>query len=172
MTRPSFAQPAALCTLVALLLTGPGAADAIDPRTALDALRFPNDTRARVEAGKFVEVALPTHSDRDLNVGIAFFVAKQSPAALARTVREEKRVLRADPNLIAFGDFDGEGTAADLVGLRLTPAQRKSFAHAAPGGTSTCPGTRSPPSTPPAATRTRSRTRSVRSCSRAIAPIP
>ena len=123
---------AALCSLVALL-TWPGTADAIDPSTALDALRFPSDTRARAEAGRFVEVALPTHSDRDLNVGIAFLIAKQSPAAVARTVREEKRVLRADPNLIAFGDFEGEGTAADLVGLRLTPAQRKAFAHAAPG---------------------------------------
>ena len=87
----------ALCALVALLLAGPGAAHAIKPKTALDALGFPGDTPTRVEAGRFVEVALPTRSDRDLNVGIAFLVAKQSPAALARTVREEKRVLRADP---------------------------------------------------------------------------
>jgi hypothetical protein len=129
----SLREPAAWWAFVALLLAAPGAADAVDPRTALDALRFPNDTRARAEAGQFVEVALPTHSDRDLNVGIAFLVAKQPPAALARTVREEKRVLRADPNLIAVGDFTGEGTAADLEGLRLTPAQRKTFGHAAPG---------------------------------------
>ncbi len=92
---------AALCALVGLLLAGPGAADAIDPKTALDALGFPGDTRTRVEAGEFVEVALPTRSDRDLNVGITFLVAKQAAAALARTVREEKRVLRADPTLIA-----------------------------------------------------------------------
>jgi hypothetical protein len=125
--------PASPWLLVALLLTAPGAADAIDPRTALDALRFPSDTLARVEAGQFVEVALPAQSARDINVGIAFLVATQSPAALARTVREEKRVLRADPNMIAFGDFEGEGTMADLEGLRLTPAQRKAFARAAPG---------------------------------------
>jgi hypothetical protein len=80
-----------------------------------------------------VEVALPTRSDRDLSVGIALLVTTHSPAALARTVREEKRVLKADPNLIAFGDFEGEGTGADLEGLRLTPAQRKGFAEAAPG---------------------------------------
>jgi hypothetical protein len=126
-------ESAASWVLVALLLSAPGAADAIDPGAALDALRFPSDTRARVEAGQFVEVPLPTHSDRDLNVGIAFLIAERSPAALARTVRAEKRVLRADPNVIAYGDFEGEGTAADLDGLRLTPAQRKSFAHAAPG---------------------------------------
>jgi hypothetical protein len=124
----------ALWALVALLLVGPGAAHAIDPKTALDALGFPGDTPTLVEAGRFVEVALPTRSDRDLNVGIAFLVAKQSPAALARTVREEKRVLRADPNTIAYGDFEGNGTAAELEGLRFTPAQLTAFAHAAPGG--------------------------------------
>jgi hypothetical protein len=119
--------------LVAPLLTAPGGAAAIDPRTALDALCCPSDTRARVEDGQVVEAALPTHSDRGLDVGIAFLVAKQSPAAFARSVREEKRVLRADPNLFAFGDFEGGGTVADLARQRLTPAQRKSFAHAAPG---------------------------------------
>src|SRR5512139_3017304 len=123
---------AALYALVALLLARPGAAHAIDPDTAFDALRFPGDTRGRVEAGQFVEVALPTRSDRDLNIGIAFVVPKQSPAALARTVREEKRVLHADPNVLAYGDFEGEGTVAELSGLKLTPAQLKAFAHAAP----------------------------------------
>jgi hypothetical protein len=132
MAEP-FRESAASWSFVALLLSAPGVAEAIDPGTALDALGFPSDTRARVEAGQFVEVSLPTQSDRELNVGIAFLVAQRSPAALARTVREEKRVLRADPNLIAFGDFEGGGTAADLEGLRLTPAQQKAFAHAAPG---------------------------------------
>jgi len=124
---------AALTALVVLMLAGSGGAYAIDPQTALDALRFPGDTRTRVEAGRFVEVALPTRSDRDLNVGIAFLVARQAPAALARTVREEKRVLHADPDTIAYGDLKGEGTATELEGLRLTPAQLKAFAHATPG---------------------------------------
>lgn len=106
----------ALCALVALLLAGPGEAPAIDAKTALDALRFPGDTWTRVEAGGFVEVALPTRSDRDLNVGIAFLVAKQSPAALARTVRTEKRVLHADPNVIAYGDFEGRGRRLSSTG--------------------------------------------------------
>jgi hypothetical protein len=118
MPREHKKASAALSALVALLLAGPGGANAIDPQLALDALRFPGDTRTRVEAGRFVEVALPTRSDRDLNVGIAFLVARQSPAALARTVRKEKRVLHADPNLIAYGEFKGEGTVAELEGLR------------------------------------------------------
>jgi hypothetical protein len=132
MTGP-VREPAAAWAFVALLLSAPGPAGAIDPGTALDALRFPRDTRAQVEAGRFVEVALPTNSARDLNVGIAFLVAGRSPVEIARTVREEKRVLRADPNLIAFGNFEGEGTTADLDGLRLTPVQREAFAHAALG---------------------------------------
>jgi hypothetical protein len=95
MARP-LREPAASWALVALLLSAPGAAEAIDPGAALDALRIPSDTLARVEAGQFVEVALPTQSDRDLNVGIAFLVAERSPATLTRTVRAEKRGLRAD----------------------------------------------------------------------------
>jgi hypothetical protein len=126
-------EPTAAWVLVALALSVPGPADAIDPGTVLDALRFPSDALARVVSGQFVEVALPTSSDRDLNIGIAFLLAERSAGALARTIREEKRVLRADPNMIAFGDFAREGTAADLEGLRLTPGQRKAFANAAPG---------------------------------------
>ena len=90
MLRDRDKASAALGALVALLLAGPGALHAIDPNTALGALGFPGDTRTRVEAGLFVEVALPTRSERDLNVGIAFLVATQSPVRLASTVREEK----------------------------------------------------------------------------------
>ncbi len=119
--------------VLALVIVAPGAVRAIDPQTALDALGFPGDTRTRTDAGAFVEVALPTRSDRDLNVGIAFLVAERSRVALARIVREEKRVLHADPDVIAYGDFVGEGTAADLQRLTLTSPQRRAFAAAAPG---------------------------------------
>jgi len=119
--------------LVALLMAVPGAAHAIDAAGALDALGFPRDTRTRVEAGQFVEVALPTWFDRDLNVGIAFVVLEPSPAVVARTVRQEKRVLQADPNVIAYGDLQGEGAAAQLERLTLTPSQLEAFARAAPG---------------------------------------
>jgi hypothetical protein len=118
--------------IVAVLLAAPGAAPAIDVKTALDKLRFPADTQVKVENGQFVEVALPATSERDLNVGIAFLV-KQSPEVLARTVRVEKRLLRADPNTIAYGDFEGNGSAAQLNGLKLTPAQLKAYSDATPG---------------------------------------
>lgn len=116
-----------------LLLAMPCDVRAVDPQTVLDTLRFPADTCAEVGRGRFVEVALPSASDRDLNVGIAFLVARQAPAALAHTVRAEKRVITADPSVLAYGDFTGDGAAADLGALRLTPAQLGAFAHAAPG---------------------------------------
>ena len=119
--------------LVALLVALPGAAHAIDAAVTLDALGFPRDTRVQVEAGRFVEVALPAWFDRDLNVGIAFLVEELSPPVVARTVRQEKRVLQADPNMIAYGDLQGQGTPAQFAQLRLTPPQLKAFARAAPG---------------------------------------
>jgi hypothetical protein len=122
-----------LAVLAALLVAVAGAAHGVDAAGALDALGFPRDTRTRVEAGQFVEVALPTWFDRDLNVGIAFVVAEPSPAVVARTVRQEKRVLQADANVIAYGDLQGEGAAAQLERLTLTPSQLEAFARAAPG---------------------------------------
>jgi len=119
--------------LVALLVAVPGAAHGMDATAALDALRFPRDTWTHVEAGRFVEIALPAGFDRDLNVGIAFLVAQRSPAVVARTVRQEKRVLQADPTVIAYGDLEGQGSAAQLARLRLTPPQLTAFADAAPG---------------------------------------
>ena len=120
------------CAIVAVLLAVPGAARATDVQTVLMKLGFPGDTQAKVESGQFVETTLPTTSERDLNVGIAFLVS-QSPALLARTMREEKWSLRADPNTIAYGDFQGDGTTAQLKTLKLTPAQLKAYADAGPG---------------------------------------
>jgi hypothetical protein len=124
----------AWCLMLALLLpVMPPRASAIDAKAALDALGFPADTGARVANGRFVEVALPAPSERDLSVGIAFVVAKRAPDDLARTVREEERVLRADRNMIAYGRLDGDGSLEQFEKLMLTPPQTKAYAGAAPG---------------------------------------
>jgi hypothetical protein len=105
----------AWCLTLALLLAGMApTACAIDAKAALDALGFPADTGAQVANGRFVEVALPTTSERDVSVGIAFFVANRAPDDLARTVRDEERVLRADRNMIAYGRLDGDGSLERL----------------------------------------------------------
>lgn len=118
-------------TVVAMLAVAAGAW-AVDAKTALDKLGFPADTQQQVLAGEFVETALPTASERDLNVGIAFLV-KQPPETLGRTVREQLLLERVDPGTIAYGKFAGDGTAAQLAGLKLTPAQQKAYANAKPG---------------------------------------
>ena len=53
--------------VVALLLALPAGAKAPDVETVLDTLGFPDDTEAKVRADQFVDVALPTRSDRDLH---------------------------------------------------------------------------------------------------------
>ena len=114
------------------LLALPAGARAIDAKTALNKLGFPSNTEQQAVAGQFVEVALGTSSERDLNVGIAFLV-KQPPEKLARTVMKEMLLSRVDPDTIAYARFDGEGALAQLAGLKLTPTQLKAYANAQPG---------------------------------------
>ena len=116
----------------AALLALPAGARAIDAKTAFNKLGFPSDTEQQALAGQFVEVALGTSSERDLNVGIAFLV-KQPPEKLARTVMKEMLLERVDPDTIAYARFDGEGALAQLAGLKLTPTQLEAYAHAQPG---------------------------------------
>jgi hypothetical protein len=121
-----------LCALTGVTLALPVRARAVDAKTALDKLGFPSDTEEQVLAGKFVETALPTSTKRDLNVGIAFLV-KQDPEKIVRTVREEMLMQRVDPGTIAYAKFEGEGTLAQLAGLKLTPTQLKAYSNAKAG---------------------------------------
>lgn len=115
---------------VALLLMGIARAEAADVHHVLQALDFPRDAEQRVLAGKFVHTTLPTRSERDLGVGIAFLV-KSPPGTLMRKLREDRVLLRADRQTIAYGSLEGDGTPEQLARLRLTPAQVK--AYRAPG---------------------------------------
>lgn len=100
----------------------------------LQALGFPADTVQQVRGGQFVQTGLPTTSERDLNVGIAFLV-KQAPESLAKKIRDEALMQKVDPGTIAFGTMRGDGTPADLARLKLTSAQRDAYLHAAPSQT-------------------------------------
>jgi hypothetical protein len=107
-------------------------ARAVDTQTALDALGFPPDAEARVRAGEFLETSLSAGSERDLNIGIAFLIAKP-PAEVMRRLHEETVLQEVDPATIAYGPLEGEGTVADLASLELTPAQLKAYGEAGPG---------------------------------------
>jgi hypothetical protein len=125
------------CAIAVLLMAGPVAAHAIDPKAALGALGFPGDTRTRVEGGRSVEIAPPTRSDRGLNVGIAFWVAEKSPTELARTMRQEKREVLVERNRRARRVHLGSDVGAGLGTLEgaITAAREDRRRQAAAAGT-------------------------------------
>jgi hypothetical protein len=126
----------ALCIAPFVLLLGAGAAGAepSDVQVALKAIGFPADSEQRVLSGRFVRAYLPPRSERDLGVGVAFLV-KLPPKDVFGKLREDRVMLRADPQTIAYGSFEGDGTLNQLAPLRLTPAQLKAYAAVAPGDT-------------------------------------
>jgi len=122
----------ACCIGTLLLLAGTAGAQALDPKSALAALGFPADVEKKVLAGQFVRVPLPSHFDGDISVGIAFLV-RTPPARLLEKLREDRVLLRLDPQTIAYGPIEGEGSPEQLAALKLTPAQLKAYAAVAPG---------------------------------------
>lgn len=123
-------------TLAAVALFGtlgcPTASWAVDLREALGRYGFPAAAADLVMAGQFVDRDLPTASDRDLNVGIAFLI-KQAPDIVTRRLHDEATLLRSDPGEIAFGELKDEGGLDQLVGLKLTGKQVSSYSAAAAG---------------------------------------
>ena len=125
-------RPRAFLTAGVIALALAPAAHALDPRALLAKIGFPSDTQERVLAGEFVETELMTSSERDLNVGIAFLI-EAPPASVAKKLREEHLLERVNPATIAYGDFKGDGNAAQLGALKLTAKQQRAYAAAAPG---------------------------------------
>ena len=125
-----FSTSLALTTIAAL--GWPLGAPAIDTKAALDKLGFPANAEARVRAGDFLETSLPASSERDLNIGIAFLL-KKPPQEVARQLREGMLLQKVDPDTIAYGKLEGEGTNAQLQALKLTPAQVQAYSTAKPG---------------------------------------
>jgi hypothetical protein len=115
-----------------VVVMGPSRGLALDAGVVLHKMGFPADAKARVSAGEFVETALTTSNDRDLNVGIAF-VIEEPPAEVSRRARAQMVMQKVDPDTIAYGKLEGEGTTQQLAGLRLTDAQVAAYAAAAAG---------------------------------------
>jgi hypothetical protein len=123
---------ACIAPLALLLGAGEASAEASDVQVALKAIGFPADSEQRVLSAEFVRAYLSPRSERDLGVGVAFLV-KLPPEAVFAKLHDDRVMLRADPQTIAYGSFEGTGTLDQLAPLRLTPAQLKSYAAAAPG---------------------------------------
>ena len=127
-------RPRAFLTtgVIALVLAPAAPAHAVEPSALLAKIGFPSDTQERVLTGEFVETALRTSSERDLNVAIAFLV-EAPPAAVAKKLRGDHLLERVDPATIAYGDFKGDGSLAQLAALKLTAKQQSAYAAAVPG---------------------------------------
>jgi hypothetical protein len=131
---PAKAAILAFVSAAALVLASPAIAQTVDAGTALRTLGFPPDAQERALSGQFVESALPTASERDLAIGMTFFVGT-APETLASDLYEKRVLQRADPQAIAWGILEGDGSAAQLENLKLTPRQLDAYAAAAPGET-------------------------------------
>jgi len=95
---------------------------------------FSDDELKRVLAGEFVARDLEPTSDREIAVAIAYLV-DLPPAEVSK--RLDSRLLeRVDPNTIAFGVIEGDGTLDDFSGIELTPDSKtraELYRNAKPG---------------------------------------
>ncbi len=130
MLNPS----SAFRTLAVVMLVVPSAAaETLDTRTALVKLGFPVDTPSKVLLGRFVETVLPSASDRELNVGIAF-LAKKTHTFLTRELLDTLMLQPPILGAITTGKLEGDD-APGLAKLYLTHQQLQAYPSAAPGPT-------------------------------------
>ena len=107
-------------------------AEALSVDNVLAALPFSDADRQQVKNGELVSTSLPSSSNRELAVAMAFTM--NMPFAAAVTKFRES-IYRGDPKVIAFGRID-TGTLDDFKTLTLGAqgaAQAQAFLNAAPG---------------------------------------
>lgn len=106
--------------------------EALTVDNVLAALPFSEADQQRIKSGQLVSANLPSSSNRELAVAMAFTM--NMPFATAVTKFRES-IYRGDPKVIAFGRID-TGTLDDFKALTLGPqgaAQARAFLNAAPG---------------------------------------
>jgi hypothetical protein len=117
------------------LFTLTGTADAgISASAAMTAAGFTPPEQKRILSGEMVGADLPSVSERDLSVKIAF-VVKTSPQELSRQVLTGT-LSKADDQMTARGDIGSTGEPSDFSGVKLEPGGAvvaREFAAAAPG---------------------------------------
>ena len=126
----------AAVSLWSLLLCGP-VPDALALPTAdevMQELHISADDRENIRQGKIVDWTASEGSDRELALGMAFLV-KSKPEHLEEMYREAL-VLKQVSVITANGTLTGEGTMADLAGVKLQPNGEKEarrYLNAEPG---------------------------------------
>jgi hypothetical protein len=98
----------------------------------LTQLPFSAGERRDILAGKLVSTSSREKtSDRELAITMAFLVRKPPLDLVAMFTKATG--YDTDSNAKAYGEFRGDGTAADLQSLRLGDAEAQRFAKAKPG---------------------------------------
>jgi hypothetical protein len=116
---------ASLAVWLALLFSGP-IPEAIALPTAeevMKPLHISDSDKERIRQGKIVDWSAREGSDRELALGMAFLV-KAKPEDLQGMYREAL-VLKEVSVITAHGRLTGEGTMADLAGVKLQPNGEK-----------------------------------------------
>jgi len=124
MNRPD-ATFVSMAVWLALLFSGP-IPEAIALPTAeevMEELHISDSDKERIRQGKIVDWSASEGSDRELALGMAFLV-KAKPEDLEGMYREAL-VLKEVSVITAHGRLTGEGTMADLAGVKLQPNGEK-----------------------------------------------
>ena len=121
-----------LTTALFVLILAP-AAPAQPPSAdeVLETLGLPGSAKQKVLAGEFAQVDLPSSSERDLTVGLAFLVDASSPDFDRELIRT--RLLSQMKPTMAYGRLDGDASATDFAALELTAEEKRLFLAAKPG---------------------------------------
>ncbi len=129
----------AIASLCLSLLFGAPVAEAVvmpSVEEILKDLQISDKDKQRIRDGKIVDWTASEGSDRELALGMAFLV-KVKLEVLAELYREAL-VLRDVSVITAHGRITGQGTMADLTGVKLEPNAEKEarrYLDAEPGDT-------------------------------------
>jgi len=127
---------AALSLWIGLTFCGPIPEAAAFPTVdeVMQELHISDSDRASIKQGKIVDWTASEGSDRELALGMAFLV-KTKPEDMFEMYREAL-VLKDVSVITANGTLTGEGTMADLAGVKLEPngeKEAKRYLNAKPG---------------------------------------
>jgi hypothetical protein len=123
---------AALAALLALL---GGVAAALTADDVLSAMPFGADDQQRIKQGEMVSTTLPSSTNRELAVALAFTMS-MPPEQAATKFRQA--IYRSDPKIIAWAPIDGTPSLDAFKTLTLGrdgAAEAQKYLNAAPGET-------------------------------------